>query len=95
MANGKHWNITAIWVPRVFEIENTATDKRYNREVYHRIKTFCENNGLIMNGGIDFHGYGSVCTLWNAFEIPGWKNMNFQAKEEAILTSLKPATKAN
>lgn len=72
-----------------FEIENTATDKRYNREVYHRIKTFCENNGLIMNGGPDFHGYGNVCTLWNAFEIPGWKNMNFQAKEEAILNIIK------
>jgi hypothetical protein len=72
-----------------FEIENTAEDKRYNREVYQRIKSFCENNGLIMNGGVDFHGYGSVCTLWNAFEIPGWKNMNFQAKEEAIMNIIK------
>lgn len=72
-----------------FEIENTAEDKRYNREVYQRIKTFCENNGLIMNGGLDFHGYGSVCTLWNAFEIPGWHNMDFQAKEEAVLNIIK------
>ncbi len=72
-----------------FEIENTATDKRYNREVYQRIKTFCEENGLIMNGGLDFHGYGSACTLWNAFEIPGWKNMDSQAKEEAILNIIK------
>jgi hypothetical protein len=72
-----------------FEIENTAEDKRYNREVYQRIKTFCETNGLIMNGGVDFHGYGSVCTLWNAFEIPGWKNMNFHAKEEALLDIIK------
>jgi hypothetical protein len=72
-----------------FEIENTAEDKRYNREVYHQIKTFCETNGLIMNGGPDFHGYGSACTLWNAFEIPDWKNMNFQTKEEAILNIIK------
>ena len=72
-----------------FEIENTATDKRYNREVYQRIKTFCETNGLLMNGGLDFHGYGSACTLWNAFEIPGWKNMDSQAKEEAILNIIK------
>ncbi|MDZ7605616.1 MAG: hypothetical protein U5K79_08515 [Cyclobacteriaceae bacterium] len=42
-----------------------------------------------MNGGPDFHGYGSVCTLWNAFEIQGWENMNFQAKEEAILNIIK------
>ncbi len=72
-----------------FEIENTAEDKRYNREVYHRIKTFCENNGLIMNGGVDFHGYGSACTIWNAFKIPDWKDKNFQAKEEAILNIIK------
>lgn len=72
-----------------FEIENTAEDKRYNREVYQRIKSFCETNGLILNGGLDFHGYGSACTLWNAFEIPGWKNMDSQAKEEAILNIIK------
>jgi hypothetical protein len=72
-----------------FEIENTATDKRYNREVYQRIKSFCETNGLIMIGGLDFHGYGSACTLWNAFEIHGWKNMDSQAKEEAILNIIK------
>jgi len=72
-----------------FEIENTAEDKRYNREVYQRIKTFCETNGLIMNGGLDFHGYGSACTLWNAFKIPGWQNMDSRAKEEAILNIIK------
>jgi hypothetical protein len=27
--------------------------------------------------------------LWNAFEIPGWKNMDSQAKEEAILNIIK------
>lgn len=72
-----------------FEIENTAEDKRYNREGYNRIKTFCENNGLIMNGGLDFHGYGSACTLWNAFQIPGWKSMDYRAKEESILNIIK------
>jgi hypothetical protein len=72
-----------------FEIENTAEDKRYNREVYQRIKSFCEKNGLIMNGGLDFHGYGSACTLWNAFEIQGWKSMDYRAKEESILNIIK------
>lgn len=72
-----------------FEIENTAEDKRYNREVYQRIKSFCEKNGLIMNGGLDFHGYGSACTLWNAFEIQDWKSMDYWAKEESILNIIK------
>ena len=72
-----------------FEIENTATDKRYDRKVYQEIKDFCVSNNLIMNGGLDFHGYGSACSLWNAFEIPGWKNLDLQAKEEAILKIIK------
>ena len=72
-----------------FEIENVATDKRYSRGVYNRIRTFCETNRLIMNGGLDFHGYGSTCTLWNAFQIPGWKNLDYRGKEEAILTIIK------
>lgn len=68
-----------------FEIANTATDRSYSREVYHRIKDFCEANHLIMNGGLDFHGYGNVCSLWNAFEIPGWHKLDPDSKEEAIL----------
>ncbi len=72
-----------------FEIENTATDKRYDREVYRRIKSFCEANDLIMNGGLDFHGYGGVCTLWNAFLIPEWNSLNWYEKEEAILSIIK------
>jgi hypothetical protein len=72
-----------------FEIENTGEDKRYNREVYQRIKTLCENSGLIMIGGLDFHGYGSACTLWNAFEVPGWKSMDYRAKEESLLNIIK------
>lgn len=72
-----------------FEIENTAEDKRYNREIYHRIRKFCEKYGLIMNGGLDFHGYASVCTLWNSFKIPGWEKMDHESKESAILNIIK------
>ncbi|HWS01609.1 MAG TPA: PHP domain-containing protein [Prolixibacteraceae bacterium] len=72
-----------------YEIENTATDKRYDREVYRKIRDFCGSNGLIINGGLDFHGYGSACTIWNAFEIPEWKNLDPAAKEEAILKIIR------
>jgi hypothetical protein len=72
-----------------YEIENTATDKRYSRDIYRRIKAFCENNGLIMNGGLDYHGYASACTLWNAFNIPGWEKMDYLTKESSILDIIK------
>lgn len=72
-----------------FEIENTALERTYDRKIYQKIKVFCESNSLIMNGGADFHGYGNVCSLWNAFEIPGWQNLDPALKEEAILNVIK------
>ncbi len=72
-----------------FEIENSATNISYDRKVYWKIRNFCEKNGLIMNGGLDFHGYGNVCSLWNAMEIPGWHNLSQDAKEKAILDVIK------
>ena len=72
-----------------FEIENSATDITYDRTVYKRIKDFCQGNSLIMNGGLDFHGYGNACSLWNGFELPGWHNLDPEAKEEAILKMIK------
>jgi predicted metal-dependent phosphoesterase TrpH len=72
-----------------FEIENTASDKLYDRDLYTQIKDFCTVNGLVMNGGVDFHGYGNVCSLWNAFDIPDWDQMDQHGKEAAILEVLK------
>lgn len=72
-----------------FEIENTATDKRYDRKVYQRIKDFCAGNNLVMNGGLDFHGYGSACSMWNAMEIPDWKKLDPSAREAAILDIIR------
>ncbi len=72
-----------------FEIENTALEKSYDRKLYQKIKHFCEKNNLIMNGGLDFHGYGNVCSIWNAMEIPEWHKLNPTAKEEAILNIIK------
>lgn len=72
-----------------FEIENTALERTYDRKVYQKIKAFCEANNLIMNGGLDFHGYGNVCSLWNAFKIPGWHDLGPAAKEAAILKIIK------
>ncbi len=72
-----------------FEIENTATERSYDRSVYARIKSFCESNNLVMNGGLDYHGYGNVCSIWNAMKIPGWHNLDPVEKEEAILNVIR------
>lgn len=72
-----------------FEIENVGTELYYDRELFAELKKFCGKNGLMMIGGLDFHGYGRACALYNAFEIPDWKIMEPRAKERAILEILK------
>ena len=72
-----------------FEIENTGTDLYYDRTVFKELKKFCEENRLIMIGGLDFHGYERMCLLYNAFEIPNWSEMDYNWKEKAILEILK------
>jgi hypothetical protein len=72
-----------------FEIENSALNKLYDRDLYKKIRQFNFDNNLIMNAGLDYHGYGNSCSLWNAFEIPNWTDLNPNQKEEAILNIIK------
>ncbi len=72
-----------------FEIANSAGNRAYNRRLYDKIKGFAQKNNLILNGGLDFHGYGNVCSLWNAFYIPGWHEMNPEDKESTILNIIR------
>ncbi len=72
-----------------FEIANSATERVYDRNLYKEIKEYCKNNNLIMNGGVDIHGYGNACSIWNAFEIPNWDTLDPDSKEEAILNIIR------
>ncbi|SDL30896.1 PHP domain-containing protein [Kriegella aquimaris] len=72
-----------------FEIENVGKELYYNRALFKELKEFCIANNLMMVGGLDFHGYGRVCSLYNAFEIPNWQNLDACSKEKAILNILK------
>ena len=72
-----------------YEIENVAKELYYDRSLYDEIKAFCISNNLIMVGGLDFHGYGRSCSIWNAFNIPNWKNLNDGEKEEEIIRIMR------
>ena len=72
-----------------FEIENSGKDLYYDRNIFEKLRKFCEKNELTMIGGLDFHGYGRVCSLYNALKIPNWESLNEGAKQQAILDILK------
>ncbi|MFS4418024.1 PHP domain-containing protein [Maribacter sp. 2307ULW6-5] len=72
-----------------FEIENAGKALYYDRALFAQLRKFCEDKGLTMVGGLDFHGYGRVCSLYNAFQIPYWDTLDAIAKEKAIIDILK------
>ena len=72
-----------------FEIENVGKDLYYNRDTFKELKRYCEEHKLIMVGGLDFHGYGRMCSVYNAFKIPDWDTMSFITKEQEVLKILK------
>ncbi len=72
-----------------FEIENVGKEYYYDRIIFKKLKNYCEQNNLLMVGGLDYHGYGRACGIWNAFSIPNWSALNFQEKKNAVLTILR------
>lgn len=86
---GKEKELYAALGADGFEIENTGTDLYYDRDTFEELKKFCLENGLTMIGGLDFHGYGRVCSLYNAFEIPDWDTLGYDEKGQAVIDILK------
>ncbi|RTE52693.1 PHP domain-containing protein [Arenibacter aquaticus] len=72
-----------------FEIENVGKELYYDRELFRELKEYCEDHNLLMVGGLDFHGYGRACAIWNAFTIPNWDKMDLVSRENAILEVLR------
>ncbi|RAJ09953.1 putative metal-dependent phosphoesterase TrpH [Arenibacter echinorum] len=72
-----------------FEIENVGKELYYDRTIFNDLKRFCEDNKLLMIGGLDFHGYGRACGIWNAFQIPNWHQMDPDKKEKSILEIIR------
>ena len=72
-----------------FEIANQASGLSYDRRIFNDIILACSSNALIMNGAADYHGYGSSCPVWNALEIPDWRQMPSTQKREAIMEVLR------
>ena len=72
-----------------FEIENAGKDLYYDRNLFNELKAYCEENGLSMVGGLDFHGYGKMCSMYNALNIPNWDQLKPKDKEQHILDILK------
>ncbi|NIA30388.1 MAG: PHP domain-containing protein, partial [Actinobacteria bacterium] len=72
-----------------FEIANQAEGLSYSRCIFRAIVEKCRENGLLMVGACDYHGYGSAAFTWNALQIPGWQNLTEEQKRSSVMNILR------
>ncbi|HPG41740.1 MAG TPA: hypothetical protein PLP19_20800 [bacterium] len=72
-----------------FEIANQAEGIRVEDEDFHAMVDPSRERNLLMLGGADYHGYGSVAYTWNALHIPGWRQMDTESRRAAIMDILR------
>jgi len=77
------------WGMDGFEIINSAPKAQdFPLEKRLQIVDLCRRQNLFMTGISDNHGYGYATAAWNAMSIPGWRKMNPDELEKAVLGTL-------
>jgi hypothetical protein len=71
------------------EIVNQAEGAFYPEPLSTQVIQTCQERKLVMVSACDYHGYGNICQAWTAMQIPGWRQLAPQAKQEAILQVLR------
>jgi len=78
------------WGINGFEIINSAPITLDFPPAYRKhIVELCRLHNLPMTGISDNHGYGYATAAWNALRLPGWRDMDPDQLESAVLKTLK------
>lgn len=72
-----------------FEIVNQNQGIDYEKSVFEQIAGICRSHKLVAIGACDYHGYGNVCSVWNALSIPGWRGMTPERQRSSITELVK------
>jgi hypothetical protein len=73
-----------------FEVINSAPKALdFPLHLRSQVIDLCRSKNLFITGISDTHGYGSATAVWNAMRIPGWRQMDPDSLEKAIISRLK------
>ncbi|NLP10081.1 hypothetical protein GX408_06760 [bacterium] len=72
-----------------FEIVNKSEGAFHLESKAQPVIALCHEQGLVMTAACDYHGYGNVCQSWTGLTLPGWRALNVQQREKAILEILR------
>ncbi len=53
------------------------------------IIALCRNEGRVPLSGTNWHGWRNFCTVWTGFNSPGWKEMDAEGRERAVIEALR------
>jgi hypothetical protein len=70
-----------------FEIANQTVGP-CREEIFKEMVQTCKNEGLLMLGSVDNHGYGSTCGVWTVLDIPGWQALGLEERRAAVMETL-------
>lgn len=71
------------------EIVNQGEGLYYDGSSLQQLRLAAANQGLLLTGDADYHGYGPACLVWNALRIPGWRQMERAEAGQAIIEVLR------
>lgn len=54
-----------------------------------RVVSLCRARGLLMTGATDNHGWGGAPCVWNLVRLPGWRSLDPDALQDALLRRLR------
>lgn len=54
-----------------------------------RVVDLCRRKNLFMTGASDNHGYGSTACVWTVLRLPGWRELDADARERAVVETLR------
>jgi hypothetical protein len=54
---------------------------------------FCMENNLVMTGGSNWHGLGTMNDVWTSIEVPGWQKLDMYALEKKIVQIIRSREK--
>lgn len=79
-----------LWGAKGFEIYDAsprALDQSESTRLH--VIELCRRHNLFMAGASDNHGYGSASCVWNVLRIPGWRSLDPDARQKAVMDTLR------
>lgn len=72
-----------------FEIFNQSKGEDGYGDRLSEQEALCRRRSLLMVGATDYHGFGSVASVWTALRLPDWRSLDTRERRRAVVEALR------